>query len=267
MQLLGFKLKLEMKLIIISILLFLIGCKSQEIKKFSIKTINEINTKFSNNQYQFPILEGKNEISVKINSQIINDLLDLDINKPHQSIFENKWSTEENRMPSLSFLEYKINILNSKLYSVTFDTEGCGAYCEEYSISYNFDLLNGNKIVLDSILTENGKKLFLEKLNIQKKNILKTTIGKLKKEQISSTLENDIEDRIELLENCLKNTFMSSFEYLDFKFKKEHIILFSDRCSNHAMRALDEIGEFEYTFKVDEINNLLNEYGKQILVY
>jgi hypothetical protein len=255
-----------MKIIKLSILLFLISCKSQEIKKFSIKTINEVNTKFSSEQYQFPMLEGNSEISSKINSIIINDLLDLDTNKPHKSIFKNVWSTEEKLMPSLSFLKYKVTILNSKLYSVTFYTESCGAYCEEFSISYNFDLLNGKEIIIDSILTDSGKKSLLEKLNNQREKKLKKAIEELKKEQTSNTEENDLEERIELLQSCLEKTSITSLEFIDFKFEKKNINLFSDRCSNHAMRALDEVGRFEYSFKIDEINNLLNKYGKQILI-
>tara|TARA_R110001592_G_C13188983_1_gene752095 strand:- start:11453 stop:12223 length:771 start_codon:yes stop_codon:yes gene_type:complete len=255
-----------MKLIKLSILLFVINCNTTEINKFSINQIKEVNKKFPNQEYKYPILKGNSEISNKINSKIINDLLDLDINKPHKSIFENVWSTEEKLMPSLSFLEYKVNILNSKLYSVTFQTESCGAYCEEFSISYNFNLLNGKEIIIDSMLTDSGKKSLLEKLNNQRENKLKKTIEELKKEQISSTEENDFEERIALLQSCLEMTSISSLEFINFKFEKEYINLFSDRCSNHAMRALDEVGRFEYSFKIDEINNLLNKYGKQILI-
>jgi|UPI00036C6346 hypothetical protein len=233
-------------------------------KKFTINNIQESNPIYQNQVYQFPELEGNLIISEKINSTIIKDFLDLDVSKKHKSIFENVWATGENSIPRLTFLEYKINVLNKNLYSVTFNTEGCGAYCEKFSKTYNFDISNGNHIILDAFFTRAGKKELLNLISNQKRKTIENYLIQLKTKNVIEEDKKYVNKTIQLYENCLEGIPFVTLEYFDFKISKGVLVITSDRCSNHATRALDDIGAYKYVFKKNNINSLLNNFGKKI---
>lgn len=237
------------------------NCKTQE---FTVLNLRESNSVFPKQIFEFPVLNGKKSITDSINSQLIQSLFDIDVKSDYKKVFQNAWATKESSINYLSFLNYKINTLNDQLYSVTFYTEGCGAYCEEYEQSYNFDIKSGNKIILDSLFTFTGKKKFLKNISNQKSKEINNYITWLKKEQ--KTKEDQIINQsIELYRTCLKSLPFKSLEYIDFKIKKDSIILTSDRCSNHAMRALDNLGDYTFTFHKSDLDILLNDYGKNLL--
>ena len=139
-----------------------------------------------------------------------------------------------------------------------------GAYCEEYDQSFNFDIKSGNRIILDSLFTLTGKKKFLENISNQKSKKINNYITWLEKEQKSKE-DQIINQSIELYRTCLKSLPFKSLEYIDFKIKKDSIILASDRCSNHATRALDDLGDYTFLFHNSDLNILLNDYGKHLL--
>lgn len=250
------------KKLVYFLLLLLFNCNSNN--NFTISKVSENNSEYPDSTYEFPILNGNIEITEKINRHLIQDFLDLNYNTKHKSIFQNVWATKENPMPRLSFLEYKINLLNKKTYSLTFYSEGCGAYCEEFYSSYNYDLSNGIQIILDSIFTKKGKKDLLKIISNLKRTKIENHILNLKKE-IGE--DKEIIKQANLLYNdCLQSLPFEDLNYIDFKIKKDSIILESDRCSNHAMRALDNLGDYQFSFHNSEIEPFLNNYGYNILI-
>ena len=150
------------------LILLFFSCNTDE--SFTIVEIKEAKPNFPEMIYKFPLLTGKPiSISKKINFDISNDFLDIDISENYKSIFENVWGTEEYSIARISDLTYHINTLNKKVYSVTFNADGCGAYCEAFSTTYNYDLSKGNRIYLDSIFSEKGKKELLILLSTKKR--------------------------------------------------------------------------------------------------
>ena len=91
-----------MRKVLCIILVFnLFGCYNTQ--KFYVHEIQESNPYFPNQTYIFPLLKSeKKSITEKINSDILTDFLEIDIEKKHQSIFENIWATKENPIPRLS---------------------------------------------------------------------------------------------------------------------------------------------------------------------
>lgn len=201
MQQLGFKSSIMQKTpFILAITILFMNCKSED---FTITNVKESNLKFPKATFEFPILNGTKSITDSVNNQLIKSLFDIDVYSDYKKVFQNARSTKENRIYYLSFLNYEINTLNDLLYSITFYTEGCGAYCEEYEQSFNFNLENGNKINLDSIFSVIGKKKFLKELSNQKSKKINNYITWLEKEQKSK--ENQIINQsIELYKTCLK---------------------------------------------------------------
>ncbi len=244
------------------ITLFFTNCKKNE---FYITKIKEPSPKYPTLFYEFPLLNGSEEIANKINREIANELLDINLNDKYKSIFENVWATENRPMSRLSFLNYKVNTLNQNIYSVTFYSESCGAYCEEFDISYNFNLRNGNKITLDTILTSKGKKELIKILSHKKRKKIEDYIVHLENKKATIEDKEIINESIWLYKDCLNSLPFKTLDYIDFKIKKDSIILESGRCSNHAMRALDDLDNYSYAFHISDIETYLNKYGLNTL--
>jgi len=51
----------------------------------------------------------------------------------------------------------------------------------------------------------------------------------------------------ELYERCLADMNSIPFDYMRFYLSKDKLSLYTDRCSAHVNRALDDIGDFEFT--------------------
>lgn len=263
MQQLGFKSFIMEKIpFILAITILFMNCKSED---FTITNVKESNLRFPKATFEFPILNGTKNITDSVNKQLIKSLFDIDVYSDYEKVFQNARSNKENRIYNLTFLNYEINTLNDLIYSITFYTEGCGAYCEEYEQSFNFNLENGNKINLDSIFTVIGKKKFLKEISNQKSKKINSYISKLKQEQVLENEQITVNQSIQLYRTCLKRLPLTTLEYLDFKIKKDSIFLISDKCSNHAMRALDDLGDYTFSFHKSYFNIFLNKYGKELL--
>jgi hypothetical protein len=251
---------------ILKLFLILVFFSCSPTQDFSIKKIEEAKPNSPELKYEFPLLVGKSRhITKKINSEIIKDFLDIDINKAHKSIFQNVWGPKEYSIPLLSDLTYNINVLNKKMYSLTLNAEGCGAYCESFSTSYNYDLSNGHKIYLESIFSKKGKKELLLLISREKRKEIENYILKINNEVDSKQDKEIITQTIELYKNCLNSLPFNSLEFIDFKIIDKTIVLTSERCSNHAEIALDELDDYQFIYKQSEINSHLNKYGKNIL--
>ena len=251
---------------IITFLLVLLFFSCNSDGNFSVEKIQETKPNSKELKYEFPLLVGKPiQISKKINAEIIKDYLQLDINKEHKSIFENVWGTKEYPIPLLSDITYNINFLNKKIYSITLNAESCGAYCESFSTSYNYDVSTGNRIYLNSIFSKKGEKELLILISNKKRKEIENYLLKINNEDVLNQDKNRINQTIEIYKNCLNSLPFTSLEFIDFEIIGEKLILSSERCSNHATRALDDLGDYEFTFKKNEISSLLNKYGKNIL--
>ena len=56
-----------------------------------------------------------------------------------------------------------------------------------------------------------------------------------------------------------------NLKHIDFKIKNNKIILSLGRCSAYVNRALDDLGDFVFTYTIQELQPLLSEYGKGLL--
>ena len=115
----------------------------------------------------------------KINTFLVNDQLYADYNQKDSSIFSHVWRNNDEEIAMLNDLNYEVNLLSNQIYSVTISAEFCGSYCENYATTYNFDLISGNKLKLDTLLTETGKKMLVDTLNLYKSNAIQTKLNEI----------------------------------------------------------------------------------------
>jgi hypothetical protein len=237
-----------------------------------VKEIKETHPDDKDRVYIFPLIKTKNSsISTHVNNTLCSDFLDVDQNKIRKSIFENVWPNEENSNGRLSDISYEVLQNSKRILSISISAEGCGAYCEPFTRYYNFDLQTGKQFKLEDLLTPAGKKLLLEAMNKQKKELLQQKIRSAK-ESLSkkgSPVDKDdkeyYEEMIEVYSNCLENRLYTSLDDAQFSLQEKTLVVFTGRCSAHVNRNVDELGDFEYGFSLANWKMHFSPYGLSLL--
>ena len=227
-------------------------------------------------QGEMPFVESTNKlISEKINTVLYQDVLEMPAPKSFREGIKN---VPEDVTGSLSDIGYTVSRNDDKIFSIQIDGEGCGAYCENNTWSYNFDARTGNPIEIKAIFTPNGLAALNKKLLQQRVTRIDKQIAFVKRQSKTAkpdTTPNDdtdyFDDTIALYEEC-RTRFASETGsenehalYSQLKFEKGKIVFVRERCSNHAMRALDDLDRYENAFSLKEISAYLNSYGKELL--
>lgn len=151
-------------------------------------------------------------------------------------------------------LETPKNIL-----SIGMDGEASGAYPENFSVWKNFDLRTGNFINAQDLFQASSVKV-IEKLLEQKvKKRVNDFLTQLKSEKNPS---EETEDQIAIYEGCFTEQSLDNIQYF---FGKDKLTFVAGRCSNHAMRALDDLGSHELEFTYKELEKYWSPYAKNLL--
>ena len=145
------------------------------------------------------------------------------------------------------------------ILSIAIDGEASGAYPEEFTDWKNFDLRTGNYInpedlfQAESFKTING----LIQKRIQKR--VGDFLNQLKSEKKPS---EETQDQIALYEDCFMEYTLNGIKYF---FGKDKLTFVAGRCSNHAMRALDDLGSHEIEFTYKELDKYWSSYAKNLI--
>ena len=254
-------------------LLALCACQAQpkkaEIPDFAVEKVEEKSPHDPELIYIFPILKkGKTEIADKINAYLIREQLQLEYGKQKASIFENVWPIPDEMRPTVTSLDYKIENLSNKVYSITVSGEYCSAYCEGYDASYNFDLVTGELFSLDTLLTPAAKNELTQQLAKLRKDQI-DSIMKVGRERLASdTLSGDdreyYTEMVEMYDMCSANGFY--LESVRFIVMPSKIRFFLPRCSAHVNQNVDELWYIESEIRISDWKNKLSDYGRKILL-
>lgn len=225
-----------------------------------------------NYEYVFPrIVNPANKvIATQINNVLISDFLRIEPKEVRTSIFEAVWPQEKDAMPGLNDISWMVHTNTSKLLSLAISAEGCGAYCEYFTSYYSFDLKTGKLLALDLLFSKDGLLLLKDSVNMLKKQSLQPVLIRLRKElQDTATMSADdmasVKETIELYQDCLDRGGIETVQGHGFYLRDGYLFIRLDRCSAHYNRSLDELGEFEFSFKCADLRQYLTPYGRQLL--
>lgn len=151
-------------------------------------------------------------------------------------------------------LETPKNIL-----SLALEGEASGAYPEGFSIWKNFDLRTGNFINAKDLFQSNSAKVVEDLIQKNIKKEVNDFITQLKSEKNPS---EEVVDQISIYENCFTGFTLDGIEYY---FGKDKIRFIAGRCSNHAMRALDELDSHVVEFPYKDMEKYWSPYAKNLL--
>lgn len=199
---------------------------------------------------------------------------------------------EQNELPSASEIEYSITRADERVLAFEFKYEGCGAYCEPHWENYNFDAATGQAFSLSDIFTPQGRTTLFNKDRAKRVEEYRKAIAGLNKEGIANRKkqhistpwpqprtdnkqddeEARISETIEMYQHCVESMrapdYASYFTDIEFpaRIDETSITFLYGRCSNHAMRALDDVGDQAITHEIAELAPFLTAYGKYLLM-
>ncbi|VVE59232.1 hypothetical protein PIN31009_05466 [Pandoraea iniqua] len=179
---------------------------------------------------------------------------------------------------------------DDRILALEVEAEGCGAYCEHYGRQYNFDATTGRVIFASDIFTPSGGAKLLQKNSTKRtleyrraiESLNKTAVANRKLKGVATpwpkprqnNRQDDEEERIAstigMYESCLESIpdYGKYYKLADatLKIEGESITFLYERCSNHAMRALDDVGNQKVTYKIADLAPYFTAYGKYLLM-
>lgn len=179
-----------------------------------------------------------------------------------------------------SSLQYKAQFIpaaSPRLLSLALDGEGCGAYCENFEHTRLFDLRDGRPVSLGDLLTPDGfavvgRRIDAERRRAYRKQVrelegaIKAAAGRKKKDA-----DDDSDDRLAMNKDCLERVdgqpstpwwLVNEGFSLD---GRGGMKLTRYRCSNHAGRALDDVGDVTIAIPAADLQGLLTAYGLAVV--
>lgn len=223
------------------------------------------------NENKFPTIKYKASTKVEDKINILLQIENLNHlpNKFKKNPFEKVVYDRESINGSTQFYGYEKHITPKNILSLMINGESTGAYSEAFEIYYNFDLRSGKKIILNDFMTEIGIKEITKKLNLNIKKTIETFLVPIKKALDVKNINKDDKElykaQKELYSNCLEDIEHSTIDYYDFYIEKDSITFVRGRCSNHAMRAIDDLNKFKIKFSFNEIKKYLSKNGLDLL--
>ncbi len=227
------------------------------------------NTQYlTDNKFKFPFVTSDNKaadnkINTTLHLSVLGMLPPSEITKKTISI---------GKIETNDIIPEEVKTTNSdRVIGFHFSLEGCGAYCENYNNNFYFDTRNGRVIVYQEILNPKMISQLSSVINKSYLNTTKTFLDKIKK-NVKKHRNEEAEEQIAMYKSCLteRNAKTKDSYYKNFLGSMDIIdggLTFTyERCSNHAMRALDELGDVSTTIKIDELTPYLSEYGKYIFL-
>lgn len=244
-----FKRRLFLALILLSVLSF-----SQQ------KNLKITNLQPQSENFIFPLISYSQK---PVAEKKINTFLQVDDLEFVPNSGENPYqlaSTATNSYQNyLYFYSWKKIETPRNILSFEMEGEASGAYPEGFTNYRNFDLRTGNFINLEDLFQPDSYSKIEKIINDKIKKRVKDYIIELKS---TPTRDQDTEEQIAMYQDCFTENTLA---YLKFYFQKKQLTIVAGRCSNHALRALDDLGSHEIIFKYKELEKYFSPYAKNLL--
>lgn len=217
--------------------------------------------------------------ALRINHAMYLHLLELPAPARRQDGLKAKKRGDNDGPAPISDISFVVDRADQRLLALSVTAEGCGAYCEGFTRSFVFDAGNGRQVRAGDLFTPAGAEAIAALLARQRGARIKAEIAKLKAAGDPQTkagktkTDDEHESSLEaatMFEGCLPlytevARGETPLDRDELRIKGAGVMLVRGRCSNHAMQALDSIGEFSNALTLNELSPHLNAYGKHLL--
>ena len=198
--------------------------------------------------YSFPKvgIADRPELAERINKDLAKDLLEVDIDTLKGSLFQQVWGDAEGSLPRLSTLTWTSARNLKNVLSFEFSGEACGAYCEGFSIHYNYDLRSGERVQFDSLFTQVGSLEVREWVGKRWAMAVEVEIAHLQDSLHTRVMAADEQEAIEaslsLYNDCLVERTRQLPYIEDLELLRTGLRVSVARCSAHVDRDADALG-------------------------
>ncbi len=145
------------------------------------------------------------------------------------------------------------------ILSIAIDGEASGAYPEGFLIWENFDLRTGNFINAEDVFQSGSIKTVEGIIQKRVKKRISDFLTQLKADKDPS---EETKDQIAMYEDCFTDHTLKGIRYF---FGKDKLTFVAGRCSNHAMRALDDLGSHDIEFSYKELEKYWSPYARNLI--
>lgn len=205
-------------------------------------------------QYRVPWFTSTDnpQVAKRINDYIFASFINqLPGNNPQTTV--NQFANSE--MNPTANIDYAVEYRDDKILSLNITVEGCGAYCESYNVPVNFDLASGAAITLSDLFSRST----MAELNTRIRKDIRSQIDTF----VAAQKEGEDSGYAEFYASCA--TYTDGLYYIDkFSLQKDHLAFLNGRCSNHANRAGDELGDFTTKIPTEDLHNQFTPYGQYL---
>ena len=188
------------------------------------------------------------------------------------------WTPPADKLPqgttSLRYTARMVPAGDPRLLALAFSGESCGAYCEDFTTTHLFDLRDGRELSLGDLLTVDGFAAVGRRVDAERRRAFQKQLRELRaavKAARKGNDDGDADERLELNRSCLAEVASapstpSSLVGEDVAIDGHGgLVLTKGRCSNHAMRALDDVGEIVTRISAVDLTPWLTPYGRAVL--
>lgn len=180
----------------------------------------------------------------------------------------------------LASQSFSVRRNDGRILTLLFDNEGCGAYCEGYLQAFNFDAASGQLVSLDGLFSKAGLRELSNRISQRKVSAYRAQLAELDKalkaaqKKPDKALLQDLDERIEFNRTCLNESRAAQtatndtqdLKYYRLELKATAFSLTAGRCSNHAMRALDDVDQITLNVPYADLTPFLSAYGRALLL-
>jgi hypothetical protein len=253
-----------------NILIFLLICKTSFLfSQVSELTITDLKPIIEENKFPEIQYRKNTKVEEKINTFLQLEHLEHLPRVYKKNPFEKVTYNEKNCCGYTNFYEWKKNYSPTNILSIIINGEASGAYPEEFKVYHNFDLRTGNQIFLKNIFTVNGLNEITKVLNHKVKSRIENYLTEINDsigiDNLNKEEKDRFEEQISMYKYCLEGIEDNGIDYYKYFFNKDSITFVRGRCSNHAMRAIDDLYNFNNSFSYNEIEKHLSKYGVDLL--
>lgn len=231
---------------------------------FTIKTLKR-------SDWEFPVLEGGNSnVTERINSLMLINAFDLEFPAlPPADPLHSLTILHDEQARSMPSMSYQVLRNDERLFSVLFDGEGCGAYCEPFQQPLTFDAAAGRLLTDSDLFTDAGRKILISELVKRNQKAIQTQIAKLQDKKPSDFASpEDFSAALDMYKSCLNN--WQSEDWQDWigkmEFHPTELLFVHGRCSNHILQTVDDLGDLRNSFVYAALKPWLSDYGKRLLL-
>lgn len=230
----------------------------------SISTLEATRSEWST--YRFPLFEGESTALERINIYLHAFELDGLPGGFEQSPFERVWPKEGDGHGVVS-LDYEINAKTPGFLSLDIIGEYYGAYLSLGRNSYAFALADGSPLSLADLFSEPGLQRLGGRISQARVERIETFLAPLPANNSGAGDEAEsVAIQREIYEHCLPRHRDTRLDHDRLVLGQTQLTLVAERCSAHAVRSLDDLGEFSNSFAYVDLAEDLSSYGRCLLL-